>query len=80
MHLHLRMLMHMEDVQTIESVRAELSARGISVARLCRRADIAESTWHRWTLGGVEPRSAKWQTLVKAMRELSAEYDAQAAA
>lgn len=29
------------------AVESILASKGVSVARLCRRAEVAESTWHR---------------------------------
>lgn len=29
------------------AVEGILASKGVSVARLCRRAEVAESTWHR---------------------------------
>lgn len=33
------------------AAEAVLATKGCSVARLCRRADISQSTWHRLRLG-----------------------------
>jgi hypothetical protein len=48
---------HRPDIAGLEE---RLSREGVSVARLCRRADIAQSTWHRWKKGESIPRPKVW--------------------
>ena len=79
MHLHLRMLMHMSDALDMVGVKQRLAQHGISVARLCRRADLAESTWHRWTVMGGVPRESSWNRVLEALEALVAEHASKAA-
>jgi hypothetical protein len=72
MQMHLRMLLHMDQDTFIADVEAALSSAGISAARLCRVADIAQSTWHRWKLEGVTPRGKTRGRVVDALHSLGA--------
>ena len=59
----------------LEAIVAGLEARGISASRLCRRAEIAFTTWHRWRTGeSVPTRTAVWQRVTRAYGELVAEH------
>jgi hypothetical protein len=48
----------------IESVRRHAAAQGLSIAELCFYADVAYSTWHRWTTGHALPRIANIERLL----------------
>lgn len=39
------------DREALVTVERALAERGLSVSRLCRRADVAESTWQRLKSG-----------------------------
>lgn len=39
------------DHDIIIAVEAALAAKGVSVARLCRQADVSQTTWHRLKQG-----------------------------
>ena len=58
-------------VASVVALEAALSAAGVSVARLCRRADISQSTWHRWKVANMTPRGGTWNRLMAALAELS---------
>lgn len=44
-----------EDLLTANDIEAEASAAGLSMAEVCRRAGIAQSTFARWKAGKTEP-------------------------
>lgn len=54
----------------IADVESALAAAGISAAKLCRTADIAQSTWHRWKVDGVTPRGKTRTSVVNALHRL----------
>jgi hypothetical protein len=70
----------MQDCSDIRLVVERLALHGISVARLCRRADLAESTWHRWTKNGLLPRPKTWRRVTEAVDALVEEAKTQEAA
>lgn len=55
--------MHIVHPNNIGDMEAALSARGIPVAELCRRAEIAQTTWGRWKGGKVSPTFKTWDTV-----------------
>jgi hypothetical protein len=59
---------HRSDILVLE---ARLSREGVSVARLCRRAEIAQSTWHRWKTGESVPRPKIWEHVQAVAAELT---------
>lgn len=67
------MLMHMDDLsQRIDAIEARLKARGVSVARMLRHADITSSTWTRWKAGTTAaPRGQVWARVEAAADELT---------
>jgi len=70
MQTHLRMLLYMNADSFIAEVENALAAAGVSAAKLCRSADIAQSTWHRWKLNGVTPRGKTRRSVVDALHRL----------
>ncbi|WP_147435538.1 helix-turn-helix domain-containing protein [Paenirhodobacter hankyongi] len=54
----------------IPEMEAALSERGISVAEMCRRASVAETTWGRWKRKEVSPTFKTWDAVGKAFRAL----------
>lgn len=68
------MTMHMNNPTFVAEVEAQLALAGKSAARLCRRADIAQSTWHRWKMDGVTPRGATRDRVLQALREMGVDY------
>lgn len=65
---------------TVIDIEAALASHGVSVSRLCQRADVAFSTWHRWKKGERQPGRANWARVVVAFRELVPAATAEAAA
>lgn len=63
----------------IQAMEAQLSEAGIPVAELCRRADIAETTWGRWKGGKFHPSYSAWTKVTKAYSQIISP-DEQAAA
>ena len=68
--MHKRMLLHMDEPNFIPTVEAALSEAGISIASMCRRAEIAQSSWHRWKLNGVTPRESSRARVSAALESL----------
>ena len=67
------MLMHMDDLaQRIDAIEGRLKARGVSVARMLRHADITSSTWTRWKAGATAaPRGQVWARAEEAADALT---------
>jgi hypothetical protein len=67
------MLLHMDDLaQRIDAIEARLKARGVSVARMLRHADITSSTWTRWKAGTTAaPRGQVWSRVEYAADALA---------
>jgi len=57
-------------------IEAQLRERGLSVGDLCKRADIARSTWDRWKRGETEPNIKTWRAVTGAFDALIIEADA----
>lgn len=60
-------MIHPEQIPEMERA---LTERGLSVAELCRRAEIAETTWGRWKRGDFHPSFKAWANVAKAYSEL----------
>lgn len=54
----------------IPKMEAALSERGISVAEMCRRASVAETTWGRWKRKEVSPTFKTWDAVGEAFKAL----------
>lgn len=55
----------------IPEMEAALAASGASVAEMCRRAGIAETTWGRWKRREVSPTFKTWGSVVCAFQGLT---------
>jgi predicted transcriptional regulator len=51
---------------TPADIEQRAHAMGLSLAEVCRRAGIAQSTWVRWKAGLSEPRLHVYRALVAA--------------
>lgn len=51
-------------------MEAALASKGISVAELCRQANIAETTWGRWKAKKVSPNYKTWGAVSAAYSRL----------
>lgn len=59
----------MTDVPSIIlDIEDRLRVAGVSVARVCRLAELDRSAWHRWKAGDAPPSGRKW-TAVRAVLE-----------
>ena len=63
---------HPNDIPEMEKA---LAKRSITIASLCRRSDIAATTWTRWKSGKVSPTVRVWDAVVSAFHELIKEHD-----
>lgn len=52
---------------TPEQIEASAAAAGISMAEVCRRAGIAQSTFGRWKNGRTEPTMAVYRRICAAV-------------
>ncbi len=62
--------LHPRDIPVME---ANLAANGATVAELCRRASIAQTTWGRWKNGTVLPGFRAWDAASAAYKSLVSE-------
>lgn len=47
----------------ILEIEGRLRAAGVSVARICRQAELDRSAWHRWKAGDAPPSERKWNAV-----------------
>lgn len=59
----------MADLLTAEQIEARAKAAGFSIADVCKKADIALSTFYRWKAGKTEPGIGVYQRLIEATGE-----------
>lgn len=64
----------------IPQIEDALSARGITVAELCRRAGIAQTTWGRWKKGVVSPTFKTWDAVSASYHDLITQHPEKRAA
>ena len=62
MHIPLGM-----QTMTPEQIEAAADAAGLSIAEVCRRAGIAQSTFGRWKAGRTEPTMAVYRRICAAV-------------
>lgn len=62
MHCDTHSVMH--PVEQIEAMELALSRQGISVAQLCRQADVAQTTWVRWKSQATSPSPKAWSKVI----------------
>lgn len=60
-------MVHPKDIAKMEET---LSGSGIPVAELCRRANIAETTWGRWKGGKFKPSYSAWERVADAYQAI----------
>jgi hypothetical protein len=65
------MLALMDVTSRIGEIERQLADRGESVARLCRMADLAQTTWGRWK-NGAQAKGASWRKIELALPQLLA--------
>jgi predicted transcriptional regulator len=56
--------------EEIEKMEFALTAKSLTVADLCRKASIAQTTWGRWKRGEVEPNFRTWNSVMDAFTDL----------
>lgn len=61
----------MQTPQDIITLENRLRESGFSVASVCRRADMAESTWWRWKHGRSAPTPRMWGRVEAAIAEIT---------
>lgn len=59
--------------ETVAKIETGLSAKGLTVADLCRKAGIAQTTWGRWKGGKFEPRDTTKKLVIDAYNDLVSE-------
>ena len=65
----------MHVLPTPSAIEAEAKAAGLTLAQLCRKAGIAQSTCWRWRQGTTEPRLDVVRRLLHAVDESAANRD-----
>lgn len=61
------------------ALEARAKAADVSIAQICRRADINPGNWAKWKKHGTKPRRVIWERAQRAANELIAERDRSAA-
>lgn len=64
----------------IPEMEEALRARGVPVAELCRRAQVAETTWGRWKNGSVSPTFKSWDAISEAFEVILLDHPVKGAA
>jgi predicted transcriptional regulator len=59
----------MQTIPTIEEVKERANKIGVPIKLLCRRANIANSTFTRWQSRRSEPKISTYCRLIKALEE-----------
>jgi hypothetical protein len=67
-------VVHMDVRDQIIAIEGRLRERGVSVARLCRSAEIAQTTWVRWKTG-TPARNSNWARIEEAVATLCPDQD-----
>ena len=57
----------------VAQIEAGLTDSGFTVADLCRKAGIAQTTWGRWKSGKFEPRDKTKELVIDAYNALTTE-------
>lgn len=57
-------------VDEIDAMEDALHEAGYSIAALCRRAQIRESTWQRWKKSAHRPQLDTWYRACDAFEEM----------
>jgi hypothetical protein len=68
------------NTRTLSEMERRTGAAGESIAGLCRRAGVNQTSWTLWKYKGVRPRPATWEKIERAVRQIEAEYHAARAA
>lgn len=63
----------------IPKMETKLTEKGFSVAELCRRAGIAETTWGRWKRKEFMPSFRAWTDVITAYGKMVADQHQPAA-
>jgi len=54
------------------SLERRAHAAGVSIAAICRHADVCVTNWRRWKTLGAKPREFIWNRVTRAADELIA--------
>lgn len=57
-------------IEIVAKIEDGLAAEGLTVADLCRKAGIAQTTWSRWKGEKFEPRDATKKQIIEAYHAL----------
>lgn len=55
------------DIPTPDEIEAKASAKGLTIAAMCRRADVDATAFHRWRAGKNEPNVATLRKMIDAI-------------
>lgn len=56
-------------ILTAEEFEAKAKAAGLSIAEVCRRAKVAQSTFHRWKTGYAGMNLGSYAKLIQAVQD-----------
>lgn len=60
---------HMDTLTLIREAEERARSAGLSIAELCRRAGIFQSTWTRWKSGATQPNFKSWNAVIRALED-----------
>lgn len=63
----------MSDLLTPQDVEAKARAVGLSIADVCKKANVAQSTFTRWKRGVTSPTLAVCKRMIDAINAVSSE-------
>lgn len=62
----------MQDTLSAEQIETLATSHGLSVLDLCRRAQVAHTSFYRWRAGQSQPTLEVYRRLITALREAEA--------
>jgi hypothetical protein len=58
---------------SFDAIEQRVTAAGVNMAEVCRRAEIQHTTWWRWKTGKAQPRKRAWEKLLTTVRGIEEE-------
>lgn len=58
----------------------EQTGKKVSIAAVCRRAEINQTSWTLWKYGKTTPRPGSWEKVERAITEIEREHGIRSAA
>lgn len=60
---------HMDTPTLVLEAECRAKAAGLSIAEVCRRADVYQSTWTRWKRGVNDPNFGTWNKVMRVIEQ-----------